>query len=212
MIQRAVQERARGEGLRRLADVVGAAVLLALCLPLLVVGILVVWIGSGRPIFFGQTRLGRGGVPFRCSKLRTMSVGAEQALERSPALRARHRAHGFKLPNGTDPRVTRWGRILRRTYVDEIPQLLNVLAGSMSLVGPRPIVPAELELFGPEHRALLEVKPGVFGAWNCLGRRRPPYPERARLELDYIRSRTWTEDVRILLRSVVAVLQGQGDG
>jgi len=200
------------ERLRRVADVAGAVVLLAACLPLLVAGILLVWLGSGRPIFFGQTRLGRGGAPFRCWKLRTMSIDAEEELERSPELRARHRAHGFKLPDGADPRLTRWGRILRRTYVDEIPQLLNVLAGCMSLVGPRPIVPAELELFGPGHRMLLEVKPGVFGAWNSLGRRRPPYPERALLELDYVRSRRWTEDVRILLRSVVAVLQGQGDG
>jgi lipopolysaccharide/colanic/teichoic acid biosynthesis glycosyltransferase len=101
--------------------------------------------------------------------------------------------------------------VLRRTYVDEIPQLFNVLDGSMSLVGPRPIVPAELELFGSDSRALLEVKPGLFGAWSSLGRSRPPYPERAEVELAYVRRGRWVDDLRILGRSVVAVLQGQGD-
>jgi lipopolysaccharide/colanic/teichoic acid biosynthesis glycosyltransferase len=172
---------------------------------------LVVWIGGGRPIFFGHHRLGRRGRPFRCWKLRTMIPEAEAELDRRPDLRARHRENGFKLPNGHDPRLIPGGRLLRRTYLDEIPQLFNVLGGSMSLVGPRPIVPAELELFGPDHARLLEMKPGVFGAWNSLGRGRPPYPARAELELDYVRTRRWTDDVRILGRSVVAVLQGQGD-
>jgi lipopolysaccharide/colanic/teichoic acid biosynthesis glycosyltransferase len=107
--------------------------------------------------------------------------------------------------------VTAWGRWLRRTYVDEIPQLFNVLVGCMSLVGPRPVVPDELDLFGSERSLLLDHKPGVFGAWNSLGRARPPYPERAQIELDYVRRRTGLGDLRILLRSVWAVLQGQGD-
>jgi exopolysaccharide production protein ExoY len=95
--------------------------------------------------------------------------------------------------------------------VDEIPQLLNVLQGDMSLVGPRPVVPSELELFEDGARDLLALKPGIFGAWNSLGRDRPPYPERARLELDYVRERTWRGDLRILGRSIWAVLQGQGE-
>jgi lipopolysaccharide/colanic/teichoic acid biosynthesis glycosyltransferase len=95
--------------------------------------------------------------------------------------------------------------------VDEIPQLFNVLVGDMSLVGPRPIVPEELELFGPEAHVLLVIKPGVFGAWNSRGRDRPPYPMRAQLELDYVRTRSWRRDLVILVRSIRAVLQGQGD-
>jgi exopolysaccharide production protein ExoY len=198
-------------GVRRLVDVVGALALLGLCMPLLLLGMLVVLVGGGRPLFFGHLRLGRNGRPFRCWKLRTMVPEAEKELDRRPDLRSRHRANGFKLSNGNDPRLIRGGRLLRRTYVDEIPQLFNVLGGSMSLVGPRPIVPAELELFGPDHARLLDLKPGVFGAWNSLGRKRPPYPERAEVELAYVRTRRWSDDLRILGRSVVAVLQGQGD-
>jgi lipopolysaccharide/colanic/teichoic acid biosynthesis glycosyltransferase len=197
--------------LRRACDLLGGGVLLALASPLLLAGIALVWVAGGRPIFFGHARVGRGGRPFRCWKLRTMQVDAEAALDRDPGLAERHRTNGFKLPNGDDPRVTAWGRWLRRTYIDEIPQLFNVLGGSMSLVGPRPIVPEELELFGPGRALLLEDKPGVFGAWNSLGRARPPYPERARIELEYLRRRTGASDLRILLRSVWAVLQGQGD-
>jgi len=195
---------------RRLLDIGGAVLLIVLSAPLLLAGMSLVWLSLGRPIFFGHRRLGRGGQLFRCWKLRTMSVGAEQALDRDPTLRSLHRSNGFKLPSSEDPRVAGWGRLLRRTYVDEIPQLFNVLAGRMSLVGPRPIVPEELELFGADRHALLDVKPGVFGAWNSLGRARPPYPKRAEMELDYVRRRTWRRDLEILTHSVWAVLQGEG--
>jgi undecaprenyl-phosphate galactose phosphotransferase len=197
---------------RRLLDIAGAVILVVLSAPILLVGMLVVRLADGRPIFFGHQRLGRNGQPFRCWKLRTMSVGAEEALERDPTLHRLHRHNDFKLPSSHDPRVAPWGRLLRRTYVDETPQLFNVLAGRMSLVGPRPIVREELELFGPDGEALLTVKPGIFGAWSSLGRSRPPYPLRAQMELEYVRERTWRHDVRILARSVRAVLQGQGDG
>jgi lipopolysaccharide/colanic/teichoic acid biosynthesis glycosyltransferase len=186
-------------------------VLLVLTSPLLLLGALLVGLTKGRPIFFGHERLGMGGRRFRCWKLRTMKVDAEKALDRDPVLMKRYKANGFKLPNGSDPRISPVGRLLRRTYIDEIPQLVNVLRGDMSLVGPRPIVPAELVLFEDQADLLLEVKPGVFGAWNSLGRSRPPYPERARLEMEYVRDRSWGRDARILGRSVIAVLQGQGE-
>ena len=202
---------ARVPFIERIVDIAGAGLMLLVASPLLVVGMLVVWFLGGRPIFFGHRRLGRGGRTFRCWKLRTMSTDAEAVLDRDPGLRERHRTNGFKLPTGSDPRVTAWGRWLRRSYVDEIPQLFNVLVGDMSLVGPRPIVPNELALFDGGANELLDVKPGVFGAWNSLGRRRPPYPERARLELEYVRHRRWRDDVVILCHSILAVLQGQGD-
>lgn len=197
--------------MRRVFDVVGATVMLVLLAPVLSAGVLVVLVSSGRPVFFAHPRLGKGGRPFKCWKLRTMTVGAERWLDLDPELRERHRASGYKLPNGSDPRVTRWGRWLRKTYIDEIPQLLNVLAGDMSLVGPRPIVRSELDLFGEDAADLLQVRPGIFGAWTSLGRNRPPYPARARLELDYVRTRSPSVDLRILTRSVWAVLQGQAD-
>jgi lipopolysaccharide/colanic/teichoic acid biosynthesis glycosyltransferase len=203
--------RTRGGFARRAFDVVAAVVLIALTAPLLLIGVLTVLVGTGRPIFFGHVRLGLAGKAFRCWKLRTMSVDAEKVLEGEPALRSRHRANGFKLPNRADPRITKEGRWLRRTYVDELPQLFNVLFGSMSLLGPRPIVPDELEFFGDARHELLSVKPGVFGAWNSLGRERPTYPDRAEMEIEYVKRRNAVRDLRILGRSFLAVLQGQSD-
>jgi len=162
----------RGGAARRALDVVAAGVLLVAVSPLLLLGMATVAAAGGRPVFFGHRRLGLGGRPFRCWKLRTMTVDAERQLDLDPDLRNRHEANGYKLPNGSDPRVTRWGRWLRRTYLDEIPQLLNVLVGDMSMVGPRPIVPAELELFGAEGGGLLQVKPGIFGGPASSRRRR----------------------------------------
>ena len=199
------------DGARHAADVVAAGLLLLFAAPLLAVCALAVLIESGRPVFFGHRRLGRDGRPFRCWKLRTMLPGAEELLERDAGLKSRYVQNGFKLRSGEDPRVTRVGRWLRRRHLDELPQLINVLGGSMSLVGPRPVVPAELTEYGPQGADLLRVKPGITGAWTSLGRRRPDYPERARLELDYVRNRGIRADLTILLRSIPAVLQGAPD-
>ncbi|MCI0432552.1 MAG: sugar transferase [Gemmatimonadetes bacterium] len=195
---------------RRAADVVGATVLLVLLFPALCVGAAAVLIGSGRPVFFGHARLGKDGRVFPCWKLRTMRTRAEHELHREPTLHRDYVANGYKLPNGKDPRVTKVGVWLRRTYADEIPQLFNVLAGTMSLVGPRPIVPDELREYGPEGDELLSTRPGIVGAWTALGRRRPDYPERARIELSYVRHRSALRDFTILLRTVPVVLRGQG--
>jgi len=168
--------------------------------------------GDGRPVFFGHRRMGKGGRPFTCWKLRTMKRGAERWLAADPQLRERHARNGFKLPAREDPRVTPVGRWLRRTHIDEIPQLLNVVNGTMALVGPRPVVESELAEYGEEGAAeLLGARPGIVGAWTSRGRRRPPYPERARLELAYLRTRSLSGDLRILLRSVPVVLRGQED-
>lgn len=195
--------------LRRLGDVLGATLLLILSSPLLAAGAMAVLVGSGRPVFFAHVRVGRDGKPFRCWKLRTMRVGAETALEDEPELRRAYVQNGFKLPTEDDPRVTRVGSWLRRTYLDELPQLFNVLNGSMSLVGPRPIVQDELSHFGSDVIELLRTKPGIFGEWTSRGANRPDYPERARLELDYLRDRSLRRDLVILARSIPVVLRGQ---
>ncbi|MBX6364986.1 MAG: sugar transferase [Gemmatimonadetes bacterium] len=200
-----------GGGLRRAADIVGAATLLLLASPLLLLGALLVLLGSGRPVFFGHTRVGRGGRRFRCWKLRTMALDAEARLRRDPELRRLHAENGFKLPAALDPRITPVGRWLRRTYIDELPQLVNVLAGSMSLFGPRPVVEEELRHYGEHAAEFLSARPGLFGEWTSRGRRRPPYPERARLELEYVRDPSLGRNLRILLRSIPVVLRGQED-
>ena len=196
---------------KRALDLVGASLVLTLASPLLVMGALGVLLGSGRPIFFGHRRLGRDGTPFRCWKLRTMCVGAEAQLEREKTLNEQYRGNGFKIPTGADPRVTRVGGWLRRSYIDEIPQLFNVLNGTMSLVGPRPVVEDELECYGRDAEELLRVRPGVCGEWTSRGRQRPPYPERAAMELEYVRHRSLLKDLAILARAVPVVLKGQED-
>lgn len=200
-----------GVVMRRIVDIILGSLLLIVTAPLLTVAALAVLVGSGRPVFFGHRRVGRAGRAFRCWKLRTMRVNAERALEEQPALRERYVSNGYKLPNGDDPRITREGRWLRRTYLDELPQLLNVLNGTMSLVGPRPVVTEELEQFGTDRDELLREKPGLFGEWVSRGPDRPAYPERARIEIHYLRNRTLGRDLRILARSIPAVLKGQVD-
>jgi lipopolysaccharide/colanic/teichoic acid biosynthesis glycosyltransferase len=191
---------------RRVFDVVGASVMILLTLPLLLGAIVAVALFSGRPVFYGHPRVGRGGRTFRCWKLRTMELRAAERLRVDHELAVRYRENGYKLP--ADPRATVPGRILRRLYLDELPQLFNVLWGTMSLVGPRPVVPDELEEYGEGVAELLSQRPGIFGAWNSLGRNRPSYPERARVELEYVRTRTLQRDLRILVRSLPVVLRG----
>ncbi len=197
--------------LRRAVDIAAASLLLALAAPLLLLGAAVVLVASGRPLLFGHLRLGQNGREFRCWKLRTMKNGAERWLIADPELRRRHAANGFKLPLREDPRVSAGGRWLRRTYIDELPQLFNVLNGTMSIFGPRPIVPDELSNYGDDAAELLRLKPGLLGEWTSRGRDRPPYPERTRLELAYVRDRTVARDLRILARSIPALLRGQAE-
>jgi lipopolysaccharide/colanic/teichoic acid biosynthesis glycosyltransferase len=199
-------------GLARLADLVGASGLLLLGAPILLAGALLVMASSGTPVFFGHLRVGRGGRRFRCWKLRTMRSDAEERLAEDEELHRSYVANGFKLPTGKDPRVLPVGRWLRRAHVDELPQLWNVIRGDMALVGPRPIVPSELEMFGEHALALLGRRPGVFGEWTSLGRRRPPYPDRVAVEMAYVRDPSVARSVRILLRTVGVLLVGQGDG
>lgn len=196
--------------MKRALDVVAAVVLLVISAPLLLCAAAAVLVTSGRPVFFGHRRVGRNGVPFRCWKLRTMQTDAERVLHDTPTLRNRYVTNGYKLPLAEDPRVTPIGGFLRRSYLDELPQLFNVLNGTMSLVGPRPIVDEEIDNYGGSAAELLAARPGVFGAWAAEGRARPPYPERIEVELTYVRTRSLTTDLSILVRSIPVVLLGQG--
>jgi exopolysaccharide production protein ExoY len=198
--------------LARAADLVGAFALLVVGAPILLLGALLVMGSSGTPVFFGHLRVGRGGRRFRCWKLRTMRSDAEERLAEDEELHRTYVAHGFKLPTDKDPRVLPVGRWLRRLHVDELPQLWNVIRGDMALVGPRPIVPNELDMFGEHALALLGRRPGVVGEWTSLGRRRPPYPERVAVEMAYVRDPSVTRSVRILLRTAGVLLVGQGEG
>ena len=187
----------------------GSLALLLVGAPIFLLAAVAVKVTSRGPIFFGQARCGRRRREFQCLKFRTMVVDAEDWLERDPELRAAYRENDFKLPVHVDPRVTRLGRFLRSTHVDELPQLLNVLKGDMSLVGPRPITEEELVWYGDQAQALLSVRPGVFGSWTAQGNRRVRHPQRAAVELEYVREVSFLGDLEILLRHFPVLLRGQ---
>ncbi len=187
-------------------DVVGAAIGLVVLSPLLGVIALAVLVRDGRPILFRQQRVGLHGRPFGLLKFRTMGIDAE---ERLAELEAENEIAGpaFKLTN--DPRVTRTGRWLRRTSLDELPQLLNVLRGEMSLVGPRPPLPREVAGYTIWHRRRLSMKPGITGLWQVSARREETFDRWVELDLDYIERWSFWLDLKILLRTIPAMLQGR---
>lgn len=197
---------------KRLMDMVGAVIALILCLPLLIVLGVAVRVTSRGPVVFRQVRLGIGGRPFHCLKLRSMVHDAEGLLEADEELFRLHRSNGFRLPTGHDPRVTPVGRLLRRTHLDELPQLWNVVRGDLSLVGPRPVEAEQYHDWvkaDPEASDVLSVKPGIFGAWTVQGQNRVDDPARIRVELDYVRSRSLLGDLAILLRHLPVLARGQ---
>jgi exopolysaccharide production protein ExoY len=168
------------------------------------------WTSPG-PVLFRQKRLGFEGEPFTLLKFRTMRADAEQVLQASPALYEKYVRNNFKLPEGEDPRVTPLGKFLRATSLDELPQLLNVLIGEMSLVGPRPIVPNEAPEYGDAATLFMSAKPGMTGHWQVSGRSEiAEYRKRVELDLEYIRDQSLGKDLEILLRTVPAVLRRKG--
>ncbi|CAN7246405.1 undecaprenyl-phosphate galactose phosphotransferase WbaP [Massilia sp. LjRoot122] len=166
---------------------------------------------SGRPIFFGHTRVGQHNHPFKCYKFRTMAPNADKLLADLLATNAEARAEwerDFKLKN--DPRITSIGHFLRRTSLDEIPQLWNVIKGDMSLVGPRPVVTAELERYGNQVDYYLEAKPGVTGLWQISGRNDVSYETRVYLDAWYVKNWSLFNDIVILLRTVKVIFRKDG--
>lgn len=191
------RKRMRGEALKRAMDVAAGCVLLLFLAVLLPFAAIAIRMGSPGPVFFRQERLGRGGAPFCVLKLRTMCADAHRLP--APARKTPH-----------DPRITRVGRWLRRTSLDELPQAWNILRGEMSLVGPRPLNEVETRELGPDAWLRLAVKPGLTGLWQVSGRSDLP-PERwLALDLEYVREYSLRKDLAILLRTVPAVLTGRG--
>ena len=199
-------------------DVIGSLTLLVVLSPLLLLIAILVKATSRGPVFFRQVRIGQMMKPFTMFKFRTMYANADHRLHHefvSRFIKVSDQVHEpgksgfFKLTN--DPRVTRVGRMLRKTSLDELPQLWNVLRGDMSLVGPRPPLPYELEQYKPWHRRrILEAKPGLTGLWQVAGRSRTTFDEMVRLDLRYARTRSFRNDLKILLATPAAVISGKG--
>jgi lipopolysaccharide/colanic/teichoic acid biosynthesis glycosyltransferase len=192
---------------KRRIDIALSLTIIAVVFPLFpLIALLVVATSSG-PALFVQRRLGHRGRIFWCYKFRTMVTNAEDQLKTSAAL-ATEFQDNFKLKN--DPRVTRVGSFLRRTSLDELPQLFNVLRGDISLIGPRPIVEAEQAKYGPRAGKLLSVKPGLSGLWQVYGRSDTTYHERIDMDMSYIDNRSLWLDLKLTLLTACVVLRGRG--
>ena len=192
---------------KRLLDIVGAFFLLALSFPLMLTLAISIKITSPGPVLFRQVRLGRNGNKFSLLKFRTMVSNAEQQLAARSDLQQQYEA-SFKIVN--DPRITPLGAFLRKTSLDELPQMLNVLEGSMSLIGPRPIVPGELRKYGSFGDKLLTVKPGLGGIWQVSGRSDTTYEERVALDMRYIDDHSFSLDLLLLVQTAASVLTCRG--
>jgi exopolysaccharide biosynthesis polyprenyl glycosylphosphotransferase len=191
---------------KRVFDLLYTSLGLLAVAPLMIVAAVAIKLDSRGPVFFRQERVGRHGKRFRIFKFRTMVADAEAMKE---SLRDRNEAQGlFKITD--DPRVTRVGRLLRKTSLDELPQLLNILKGEMSLVGPRPLVVDEDERVQGWHRRRLELTPGMTGPWQILGPTRVPLREMVAIDYLYVANWSLWSDVKILLRTVAYVVSCRG--
>ena len=193
---------------KRGVDVAGALVLLVLLSPLFALIALLIKLEDPGPVLFWQDRVGRWGETFRFPKFRSMVVDAEARKEKLLARNDHGSSVTFKMKR--DPRVTRVGSVLRRTSLDELPQLWSVLRGQMSLVGPRPPVPSEVKLYTPGDRRRLDVRPGLTCLWQVSGRGDIPFPRQVELDAEYIESRSFWTDLALLLRTIPAVVFGKG--
>lgn len=205
--------------IKRIVDIGGSVFALVLLSPFLVAIAVIVKLTSPGPVLFRQQRVGQHGIPFTFLKFRSMYVASDSAIHQmyvKSLITGEANGNGtrstdpvYKLTN--DPRITPLGHILRRTSLDELPQLFNVLTGTMSLVGPRPPIPYEVECYDAWHKArLLAVKPGITGLWQIEGRSRTTFDEMVRLDLLYARTWSLWLDIRILLRTPAAVLSREG--
>jgi exopolysaccharide biosynthesis polyprenyl glycosylphosphotransferase len=193
---------------KRAVDLVLAMIGVLLLSPLFAIVSLLIKLTSRGPVFFVQTRVGCSGKNFACFKFRSMVANAE-AMQKQLAAQNQHAdPRTFKMQR--DPRVTRIGALLRKTSIDELPQLFNVLKGDMSLVGPRPPLPREVEKYEKHELRRLEVKPGLTCIWQVCGRGDIPFPKQVEMDITYIEQRSLLLDLKLILLTIPAVVFGKG--
>jgi len=205
------REKPLGRISKRAFDVVGALALLILVAPVIIFFALLIRLQDGQRAVFSQNRFGAGGKSFKCFKLRSMVPNAGERLQEILATDSAMRREWEETQKLTDdPRITPLGRLLRKSSIDELPQLLNVLRGDMSLVGPRPIVQNEIERYGKYYHDYTSVQPGITGLWQVKGRSDTTYPERVALDVEYARNLSFWGDIKIMLMTIPAVLFSKG--
>ena len=202
-----------GNFYKRIFDIVFALLVLILFSPVYLILMILVALNSKGPIFYVQKRVGKNHQPFDCIKFRTMVNDADAVLatmmEGSDTMRQEFQ-ESFKLKQ--DPRITKVGRFLRLTSLDEFPQFWNVLKGEMSVVGPRPLVPEELPKYGRKINTVLQIKPGITGLWQVSGRNDIPYPKRVQIDVYYANSHNWLLDLWIIYKTIGVILFPRNNG
>lgn len=194
--------------LKRFIDIIIGTIGLIVCIPIFIIIGIAIKIDSKGPVFFKHKRIGKHGKKLEIYKFRTMIENAEEAMKNFTEEQKKEFAENFKLEN--DPRVTRVGKILRKTSLDELPQIINILKGEMSIIGPRPVVKSELEKYGSNQNKFLSVAPGLTGYWAANGRSDVSYEERMALELYYVNNRSLILDMKIFFKTIGSVLKGRG--
>lgn len=194
--------------LKRIFDVVSSTLLLIILSPLFLILIVLVKLDSKGPVFFGHKRIGYKGETISVYKFRSMVQNAEEVLRNFTPEQKAEFEKNFKLDD--DPRVTKIGAFLRKTSLDELPQLINIIKGDMSVVGPRPIVQKEVVKYGKYADKLFSIKPGLTGFWQANGRSDTTYDERVQMDMYYIDNRSTLLDMKILFKTVIAVIRKEG--
>ncbi len=203
--------KATGYVTKRVFDLLVGSAALIVALPLMILIAIAIKLDSKGPVIFGHTRIGKDGKSFKCLKFRTMVMNSQEILDNllleNPQLREEWEKN-FKLKN--DPRITKVGHFLRKTSLDELPQLVNVMKGEMSLVGPRPIINKEVQKYGNYYEIYKAVLPGITGLWQVSGRNDIDYEERVQLDVRYVRNWSLWMDIKILIRTIGVVLARKG--
>lgn len=194
--------------IKRFTDIVCSAIAIVLLSPFFIIISIAIKATSKGPVIFVHKRVGKNGKKIGIYKFRSMVMNAEELIEKFTPEQKEEFKKNFKLKN--DPRITKIGKFLRKTSLDELPQLFNILKGDLSIVGPRPIVEVETEIYGEYKNMLLSVKPGLTGFWAANGRSDISYKRRRAMEIYYVKNRSLLFDIKIIFKTVISVFKGEG--
>ena len=194
--------------IKRIFDVILSVIALVLLSPVFLITMIIIKLDSKGKVIFGHERIGKGTKSFKIYKFRTMYENSSEIFESFSEEQKREFYINFKLDN--DPRITRVGSFLRKTSIDELPQLINIIKGDMSIVGPRPIISKEIEKYGDCFETVFSVVPGLTGYWQANGRSDTTYDERVEMDMYYVKNRTLLLDIKIIIKTFISVLKKEG--
>lgn len=194
--------------IKRLTDVILSSIALVVLLPVFAIIALAIKIESKGPVFFKHTRIGKNGKIIKIYKFRSMVINAEELIKKFTPEQMKEYKENYKLTD--DPRITKVGKFLRKTSLDELPQLINIIKGELSIIGPRPVIQEELEKYGPNTQKFLSVTPGLTGYWAANGRSSTTYEERMEMELYYVDNMSLSLDLKVFFKTFSAVIKKEG--